>query len=110
MIKDSVFIFSGDQLSYKFSDDHPFNQIRLELTLDLLKKMNAIHEADIVPPRMATDEELELIHLPEYIDAVKKAGRGELPKEIAENYGIGTEDTPIFPNMHEATALIVVEP
>lgn len=107
MIKDSVFIFSGDQLSYKFSDDHPFNQIRLELTLDLLKKMNAIHEADIVPPRMATDEELELIHLPEYIDAVKKAGRGELPKEIAENYGIGTEDTPIFPNMHEATALIV---
>ena len=25
----------------------------------------------------------------------------------AENYGLGTEDTPIFPNMHEASALLV---
>ena len=26
---------------------------------------------------------------------------------MAENYGLGTEDTPIFPNMHEASALLV---
>ena len=24
-----------------------------------------------------------------------------------ESYGIGTEDTPIFPNMHEASAMLV---
>lgn len=107
MMNDSVFIFSPEQLNYKFNSDHPFNPIRLELTLDLLKKMNAIWDEDIVPPRMATDEELQLIHLPEYINAVKKAGLGELPKDVVESYGIGTEDTPIFPNMHEASALLV---
>ena len=26
---------------------------------------------------------------------------------IYETYGIGTEDTPIFPNMHEASASLV---
>ena len=38
---------------------------------------------------------------------MKKAGHGLLSEEQAENYGIGTEDTPIFPNMHEASALLV---
>ena len=31
----------------------------------------------------------------------------ELPEEMAENYGFGTEDTPMFPNMHEASSLLV---
>ena len=31
----------------------------------------------------------------------------QLSNEQAENYGLGTEDTPIFPNMHEASALLV---
>lgn len=107
MMKDSVFVFSPEQLNYMFNREHPFNPIRLELTLDLLKKMNAIEDEDIISPRMATDEELQLIHLPEYINAVKKASNGELPQDVAEGYGIGTEDTPIFPNMHEASALLV---
>jgi acetoin utilization protein AcuC len=101
------FIFSEELLNYKFSSHHPFNQFRLKLTVDLLKKMSALDTDQIIPPRMATDEELTLIHDPSYIEAVKKAGQGQLPEEIAENYGLGTEDTPIFPNMHEASALLV---
>lgn len=107
MMDKAVFVFSEEYLKYKFNPDHPFNQLRLKLTLDLLQKMNAIHEGDIVSPRMATDEELTLIHDPNYVNAVKKAGRGELPEAVADNYGLGTEDTPIFPRMHEASALIV---
>ena len=64
-------------------------------------------QKQVIPPRMASEEELALIHDLSYIEAVKKAGNGQLPKEIAENYGLGTEDTPIFPNMHEASALLV---
>lgn len=106
-MNDSIFIFSEEQLKYKFSEDHPFNHLRLKLTLDLLEKMNAISQQDIVKPRMATDEELQLIHDPNYVEAVKKAGRGELSGDIAESYGLGTDDTPIFPGMHEASALLV---
>jgi acetoin utilization protein AcuC len=107
MMDHCSFIYSEELLKYKFSSQHPFNQFRLKLTVDLLEKMNALNIKQIVPPRMATDEELSLVHDPSYIDAVKMAGYGQLPVEIAENYGIGTEDTPMFPNMHEASALLV---
>jgi len=101
------FIFSDELLKYKFGNQHPFDQFRLKLTVDLLDKMNALNQEDVIPPRMASDEELALIHDRSYLDAVKKAGNGHLTAEIAENYGLGTEDTPIFPNMHEASALLV---
>ena len=104
---DSLFIYSKDYLNYKFSDDHPFNHIRVQLTQDLLTEINALTSQDMIAPRLATDEEISLIHDPAYIEAVKKASKGELPSTTAANYGLGTEDTPIFPNMHEASALIV---
>lgn len=107
MTHDAVFIFSEDQLKYKFNSHHPFNQLRLQITLDLLKRLNAIHDHEIMKPRQATDEELQLIHDPNYINAVKLAGLSQLPPEKAENYGLGTEDTPIFPNMHEAASFLV---
>ncbi|WP_026582528.1 acetoin utilization protein AcuC [Bacillus sp. J33] len=107
MTHDSVFVYSEELLNYKFSKNHPFNQLRLKLTLDLLKKMNAIKDQQIIPPRSASEEELYLIHDPNYVNAVKLAGHGQLPEDVGENYGLGTEDTPIFPNMHEASSLLV---
>lgn len=107
MIHDSVFIYSPELLNYKFSTQHPFNQFRLKLTLDLLEKSNAIEGKHIIPPRPATRDELLLIHDPQYIDAVKSAGHGTLSNEVAESYGLGTEDTPIFPHMHEISSLLV---
>ncbi len=107
MMDHCSFIYSEELLKYKFSSQHPFNQFRLKLTVDLLKKLNALNIKHLVPPKMATDEELSLVHDPSYIDAVRMAGYGQLPVEVAENYGIGTEDTPMFPNMHEASALLV---
>lgn len=106
-IKHAVFVYSEDQLGYKFSDTHPFNQKRLVLTIDLLRKMNALPENLVVPARVATDEELMLAHDTRYIEIVKKASRGEISPEAGESYGIGTEDTPIFENMHEASARLV---
>lgn len=104
---DSVFVFSEDLLKYKFSNHHPFNQHRLKLTVDLLMKLQALGNNQIIPPRVATEDELCLIHDRNYVNAVKQAGHGLLGKEIAENYGLGTEDTPIFPNMHEVSSLLV---
>ncbi|MFO1444162.1 acetoin utilization protein AcuC [Bacillus sp. Bva_UNVM-123] len=107
MSYDSVFIYSDDLLNYKFNSDHPFNQIRVKLTLDLLRHLSAINDHQLVPPRTATDEELELIHDPNYVNAVKLAGSGQLSASIGENYGLGTEDVPMFQNMHEASSLLV---
>lgn len=106
-MKNAVFVYSEELLNYRFSKEHPFNQYRLKITLDLLQKSHLIDEHHIIAPRMATDEELHLIHDPNYVQAVKLAGQGLLNVEQAENYGLGTEDTPMFPNMHEASALLV---
>jgi len=107
MKKKAVFIYSDDLLTYKFHNQHPFNQFRITLTIDLLQSIDALTEEHIIPPRIATEKELTLIHDPSYIQAVKKAGEGQLSPDIAEGYGLGTEDTPIFKGMHEASALLV---
>ncbi|MFC4355889.1 acetoin utilization protein AcuC [Chryseomicrobium palamuruense] len=104
---EAVFIYSEDQLGYKFSETHPFNQKRLTLTVDLLRKMNALSDNQIVSPRLATDEELALAHDERYIDAVKRASLPECNPEEFEPYGIGTEDTPLFVDMHLASARLV---
>lgn len=103
----SAFIYSNEYLHYYFHDDHPFNQKRLAMTVDLLKSLKLLREEHIVPPRYATDDELILVHDKQYVEVVKKAGhtKGEYP--LAASYGLGTEDNPTFPNMHEATSLIV---
>ena len=106
-MKNAVFVYSPEQLGYKFSDAHPFDHKRLLLTIDLLKKIGALTEEQIIPARIATDEEIALGHDLKYIEIVKKAGHGLLTPQQCENYGIGTEDTPIFKNMHEASALLV---
>ncbi|MCH1625338.1 acetoin utilization protein AcuC [Fredinandcohnia quinoae] len=107
MSNEAVFVYSDQFLAYRFSNEHPFNQTRVRLTYELLKSMNAIDESQIIPPRLATDEELELFHDPSYIQAVKLAGEGKLSQEVGLNYGLGTEDTPIFTDMHTASALLV---
>jgi Histone deacetylase domain. len=103
----SVFIYSEEELQYHFGPHHPFNQMRLLLTKELLEALGALSPEQLIPPRMARDEELELVLDPDFIRAVKKAGKGELSGIGAEIFGLGTEDTPIFPNMHEASARLV---
>ncbi|SOC36614.1 acetoin utilization protein AcuC [Ureibacillus acetophenoni] len=106
-MKKAVFVYSPEQLGYKFSESHPFNHKRLTLTMDLLKKINALNEDHIIPARIATDEEIALAHDIKYIEVVKQAGMGLLTPEQTVHYGIGTEDTPIFPHMHEASSTLV---
>ena len=107
MKKDAVFIYSEQLLGYKFSDQHPFNQLRVKLTYDLLDELGAIDPETIVQPRMATEDELLLNHDEHYIAAIKQASENKLSNDQAYKYGIGTEDTPMFSGMHEASSLLV---
>ncbi|MDO6448418.1 acetoin utilization protein AcuC [Oceanobacillus profundus] len=107
MRNNSAFVFSNDYLTYHFHKDHPFNHKRVQLAKELLELSGALTNQDIIPARMATDEELALFHDYDYIDAVKRAGRGGLNEKAGQEYGLGTEDTPIFKNMHEASSFLV---
>lgn len=103
----SKFVFSDDLLTYLFNKDHPFNQIRVLLTKELLESAGLLKKEDILPPRKATEAELSLFHDTEYIDAVKQASKNKLSEEKGRIFGLGTEDTPMFPNMHEAASYLV---
>ncbi|KUP06700.1 histone deacetylase [Bacillus coahuilensis m2-6] len=106
-MSDSSFIFSEKLLNYRFSKNHPFNQQRLLHTVSLLREIGALSDEHIIEPRIATESELALNHERSFIEAVKQAGLGILPQEKWEGYGIGTDDTPIFPGMHDASSLLV---
>jgi len=103
-----------DQLtSYDFGPRHPMAPRRLRLTIELARAFDLFHTdgVSLHTPVMATDAELALVHDPLYIAMVKLAGsparQGEgLAARALLMYGLGTEDDPVFPRMHQASALI----
>lgn len=102
-----LYVYDKSLLEYRFNDQHPFNQMRVKMTTDLLKDGGYLDKGHIIKPRKATDEELLLVHQPDYIEAVKKAGSGDLPDSKLESYGLDGEDTPTFTDMHEKSKMLV---
>ena len=97
-----------DQLAaYDFGPGHPLAPVRVELTIALAGELGVLDAGGVTvdSPDPASDDELSWIHDPAYIDAVKRAG-GTEPVLLRGHYGLGTEDDPIFPGMHEASALV----
>lgn len=93
--------------SYDWGRRHPMAPVRLHLTMELARSLGILDAegVSVVSPAAATDAELELIHDPAYIAAVKLAGSAEPDYSILA-YGLGTDDNPCFAGMHEASALI----
>ena len=94
-------------VKYDFGPGHPLAPVRVELTIELARQFGVL-DADgvtVAAPPPATDAELELVHDPRYIAAVKRAS-GADPGAVVGRFGLGTEDDPIFPGMHEASALV----
>lgn len=91
--------------AYDFGPGHPMAPLRLLLTADLLDHLGLLDPSvtRVVEPEPADDAVLATVHHPEYIAAVRAAGHGVPDPER----GLGTPDTPIFPGMHDAAALVV---
>ena len=93
--------------AYRFGPDHPFNPLRLELASSLMQSLGLLEPGRVVAPRPATEQELLAVHDREYVDAVRRLGEAGAPVGNYRRWGLGTEDNPIFPGMHQATCLIV---
>lgn len=80
--------------------DHPMDPVRVELTIALAREFGILARpgVTVVKPEPADDKLLGLVHTPEYVAAVKRQSPG---------FGLHTPDNPVFPRMHEASALIV---
>ncbi len=94
---------------YQMRADHPLKPHRYRLVFETLRALGAFDRpnARILGGRMATDDELALVHDRAYIDAVKSLGEGD-PTIPPERYGLSEYgDTPPWLGMHEDSATIV---
>ncbi len=109
---DPIIIVHGPSLAaYTFGDEHPLQPSRHELTMSLLSALGWLDTpgVSVEPPPPATLSELMTAHTLPYIRAVQTAqaiAQRERPPADLRVYGLGTEDCPLAPCMHEAPALL----
>ncbi|MCI2419803.1 acetoin utilization protein AcuC [Saccharopolyspora sp. K220] len=95
-------VWDESVLDYDLGGHHPLHPIRLELTMRLARSLGVLDGVEMIKPEPASDEDLERVHKPEYLAAVREAPLAGW--EIG--HGLGTGDNPIFDGMHDAAALI----
>lgn len=102
MGNDCAVVWDDSVLDYDLGGQHPLHPVRLDLAMRLAGSLGVLDGVEPVAPRTATDEELQLVHRPDYLAAVRAA-----PTSAWDvGHGLGTDDNPIFDRMHEASALI----
>src|SRR5208282_3305960 len=92
---------------YDFGSGHPMAPARVELTIELARAFGVLSApgVSVEIPAAATDVDLELVHVQHYIAAVRRAG-GREPGDPGLEFGLGTDDNPVFADMHDASALV----
>jgi len=93
--------------AYDFGPSHPMAPLRVELTIRLAREFGLLSRSNVSvrAAKIAGDDLLGLVHEPDYILAVRLASTDPPHPDFAR--GLGTEDTPAFPGMHEASARVV---
>ena len=112
-------LFDPAELAYNFGSQHPMRSRRLVALIDLLEASGLWQHTDESTRqdgRIATLDELQLIHAADYISAVQQLSTSRVPgqteeeqsthEHLARHYGFSDGDTPIFPGMHDAAARI----
>jgi acetoin utilization protein AcuC len=93
-----IYLYYSDSfLNYNFGPEHPLNPIRLSLSYKLIEESGLLDsQTKLIRPTSAGEDELHLVHTLEYIEAVRL-------EEPDPAFGLGSDDTPVFPGMFEAS-------
>jgi acetoin utilization protein AcuC len=107
-MSDSTLVVWDDVFTtYDFGPTHPMRPMRLELTMALAGGLGVLGRPGVTvrPPTSAGDDLLELVHDPMYVASVRRAP-DDIMGRLSLRWGLGTGDNPVFPRMHEASAMI----
>ncbi|WP_110241000.1 acetoin utilization protein AcuC [Nocardioides gilvus] len=99
-------VFDKTLTEYDFGPHHPMSPLRVDLTMRLVEELGLLDTGlEIVPAPMADLELIATVHSESLIEAVQRVGttRGA----IDPAHGLGTDDNPVFMDMHHASAHVV---
>lgn len=102
----AILVHDRELEKYGFGPDHPFNPLRIRMTLELCEAAGLLDGHDFTATESATESDLLTVHSLNYVRRVQQAGLGEGEPEDLVHYGIGTPDNPAVPGVHEAGAKI----
>ena len=96
-----IYLYYTDQFQcYNFGPEHPLNPIRLALAYKLIEELGLLDSrTELIAPCPASEEDLQGVHTLDYIESV----RVEEP-DLA--FGLGSDDTPVFPGIFEASRIL----
>jgi acetoin utilization protein AcuC len=99
----TALIWDSGLAAYDLGPKHPLNPLRLVLTLELMESYGFLTPVVVIAPKEASEKELLLVHSSGYIETVRHAG--DWASDFRPSMGLGTEDNPVYPGMHEIAAL-----
>lgn len=107
MSGDASVVFEDALTKYDFGAGHPMAPVRVDLTMRLARELGVLDAPGlrVSGAAPATEELLETVHAPAYIEAVQAVSADPYRQDLAR--GLGSEDNPTFEGMHEASAHIV---
>lgn len=97
-------VFDKTLVEYDFGPGHPMSPLRVDLTMRLAEELGVLDRVRMVEAPVADDDLIATVHDRSLIAAVTRCGTegGEDP-----DHGLGTDDDPVFPDMHKAAAHVV---
>lgn len=110
---DACIIYGAALAAYDLGPEHPLRPERFTLATALMRAYDLLApplapgpgRLDVIEPVAATEADILRVHDADYVGSVKEASAHPewfFPARL----GLGTADTPAFPRMHEASALI----
>lgn len=99
----AAFVWDDRLRAYDFGPGHPLAPVRQQLTYRLLNEFDALERpgVELINPVEAVDAAAVLrVHSPDFVDAVRLASEDLSMADL--RHGLGTEDVPAFPGMHDA--------
>lgn len=98
-------VFDKSLTEYDFGVSHPMSPIRVDLTMRLAAELGVTGtQLRLVDAPTASEDVLVTVHDPSLIEAVTRMGTHG-GTDLA--HGLGSEDNPVFHDMHKAAAHVV---
>jgi len=107
-MRPAALVYTPRFAEYDLGPSHPLRPVRVQRTYELIRACGLLEKEGVflARPTPVDEETLALVHSAEYINAVRAPGERRAVRRPIE-YGLGTADNPIVPNMYEAAALVV---